>query len=793
MTKTPSPLPECWQRIAFADQAVYLNPEKPDWLVAGAEADLLLQQPAPADPAAGLARALLLNQMEGGENSRYKGRAAHLALNGLRECWFHLTSRCNLACTHCLFASSPESSDSLDPALLQKGLAEARALGCRLFYFTGGEPFVYQGFSKIVSQLLEDQDIHVVILTNGLLLDKHLDSLNTLPRDRIHLQISLDGLAEHHDQLRGKGNFQRLMAVLDNLHKNHFATTLSVAVNRVNFNDLADITSLAARKKISNLHFLWHFVRGNGSAAQFVSAAEIFPELIKAQAVAAAHGLTIDNIETVRSQVFSSPGTRFDLSNAGWESLAVGSDGNIYPSPALVGITELAAGNLAAGLEPVWRDSPIMKRIRNSTLLDSAAASHRPLRFLTGGGDIDHSYLHGGQFVGHDPYQELYESIALWLMTSQAARYPLRNPAEISLRMGDSRHDCPDGGREVSLTHCNCVVSISGNDGHQQVREFYGQAARRTNSDIANPFGPDSGSLTFIPTKSKSRSYGCGSPVTEALPRPGETLVDLGSGSGVECFIAAEKVGPKGRVFGIDMTEDMLILARESQKEVAGKLGYDNLEFRHGYLEKITLEDNIADAVISNCVINLSPDKRGTFHEIFRILKPGGRLVVSDIVTDRQIPVSIRNNQQFRGECLGGALQQEQLLAMLRAAGFTGTELLRRFPYRQEDGTRFYSLTFRCRKPEDGEEISVIYRGPLEAVMTGSGILLYKGRKTMLNRDLAAQLDQSLFVLGADGEIANLPKGLALCCGSAPGSNNPEPVETCCNGTTLKLKQITEG
>lgn len=767
MTKTLISPADHWQRLVFDGQPVYISSEKPDWFVPGAGADHLLQNHARRG-SADLSQTMLFNQIEDKETSVYGGRANCLALDRLRECWFHLTSRCNLACGHCLFGSSPASSETLPPDLLRQGLREARELGSNLLYFTGGEPFVYPDFPAIITELLTDPEVHVVILTNGLLLAQYLPLLRALPRERLHLQISLDGLEEHHDSLRGPGTFKRLMAVLDLLGQHHILITLAVAVNRINVKDLALITELAARKKVTSLHFLWHFVRGNGTAGQFVEPGEIFPELLKAQAVAEQHGITIDNIETLRSQVFNSPGTRFDLSNTGWESLAVGPDGKIYPSPALVGVAELAAGALGDGLEQVWRHSPMMARIRSASLVDSPAAKGRPLRFLTGGGDMDHSYLAGGQFAGGDPYVELYEAIVLWLITERARSYPVRNTNEIQLRMGDVRRDCPDGGREVALTHCNCVIAVSGDDGHQAVRAFYGQAARQTNHDITNPFGPEGLTLAIIPVESKSRSYGCGSPVHEAALKAGETVVDLGSGSGVECFIAAEKVGPSGRVVGIDMTPEMLALARESQKEVIRQLGYNNLEFCGGFLEDIPLAAGGADVVLSNCVINLSPDKRRTLHEIFRVLKPGGRLVVSDIVTDQPIPARIRNNEKLRGECLGGAMQQEQLLAMLRATGFAGTRLIKRFPYRQEGGVQFYSLTFSCCKPKASEQVNVCYRGPFEAVMLANGTLLAKGRKTRLNRAVAAQLGDDLFILGEQGQVLNLAAHDSCCAKPAP-------------------------
>lgn len=790
---------EEWQRLEQDGTPVYVQPEKPDWFVPDHEADCLLQElqqgKNPAACNAGisekdlggrmLAARRLVSQLTAGPVSPYRGRAELLTLNSLKECWFHLTDRCNLACHHCLFASSPAQTAALSPEVLAQGLAEARALGCTLFYFTGGEPFVYPGFVGMMAELLADPKVHVVALSNGLLIREHRAGLAALPRDRFHLQLSLDGLAERHEALRGKGSFAGLLESLGLLKEADFPITLSVAVSRANVGELAEIVAFAAGQGISNIHLLWHFVRGKGSQEQFVSPPLILPEVIRAQEMAEKMRVRIDNVESLRSQVFSTPGTRHDLSNAAWESLAVGPDGLIYPSPALVGIADLACGALAEGLETVWRHSPVLEKIRQASLIDSAAYQANPLRFLVGGGDLDHSYLTGGALVGHDPYVELYNGLALWLISRQARQYPVRAKGELLLRMGEVRHDCPDTGREVALTHCNCVISLSDDLGHSTVREFYGRAALTPNEEIVNPFAPDQALANFIPAESRKKSYGCGSPVRDAAPQPGEVLVDLGSGSGVECFMAAPQVGPTGRVIGIDMTEEMLHLAEVAKATVARRLGYDNVEFKKGFLEDIPLPDSTAGVVISNCVINLSPDKRQTLHEIFRILKPGGRLVVSDIVTDGPIPVVIKNNERFRGECLGGALRQEDLLAMLRGAGFAGASLIKRFPYRIEGETRFYSLTFRAYKPEEARKAEVIYRGPFAAVWTESGAMLLKGRRATVDLSEAESLAESLFVLDAQGAVANLTLENSCCAPPAEAGTAILPLLQsggCCGG-----------
>ncbi|MDF1614942.1 DUF5714 domain-containing protein [Desulfurivibrio dismutans] len=825
-----------WQRLTCDGRSIYVHPEKPDWVVVNDRADELLQAlqgvgssgslgeaVCAVSRGAGLSEQNLAGNLLAAERLRsrldepappYPGRAELLrggtsALPTLKECWFHLTNNCNLACRHCLFASRPGlAAESLPAELLRRGLAEARELGCRLFYFTGGEPFTYPDFTAVLAELLADPDHHAVVLTNGLLLADHLPALQKLPSQRLHLQLSLDGLAEQHDQLRGRGSFARLVETLQLLRRHGPAVTLAVAVNRANIEQLPALVDFAADQGVGNLHLLWHFVRGQGSREQFVPPAEILPRLLAAQERAEARGVLIDNVETLRGQVFSSPGTRYDLANTAWESLTVGPDGRVYPSPALVGINELDCGLLTDGLARVWQQSPVLRQIRAASLQDSEVYRQNPLKFLVGGGDLDHSYLAGGELIGHDPYLELYNGLTLWLIARQAASYPENinqplgqqgggsaeeggageesssvgrepghrgQPPALLLAMGEVRHDCPDGGAAVSFTHCNCVISLAQGQGHGHgpVRDFYAAAARSARDDILNPLAPEQALATFIPEESRRKSYGCGSPVHDAAPQPGEVLVDLGSGSGVECFIAARAVGPTGRVYGIDMTDEMLALAEKSKAAVVRELGGDNVEFKKGLLEAIPLPDDCADVVISNCVINLSPDKRRVFYEILRTLKPGGRLVVSDIVTDQPVPVAIKNNVRLRGECLGGAMRQEDLLAMLQCCGFVGGRLLKRFPYRQEGDTRFYSLTFAADKPVEPQSLEVIYRGPFAAVQTASGVLLRQGQRVRAELNESERRDETIFVVDDRGAFTNLPMGDG-CCSPAP-KGDPAP------------------
>ena len=202
---------------------------------------------------------------------------------------------------------------------------------------------------------------------------------------------------------------------------------------------------------------------------------------------------------------------------------------------------------------------------------------------------------------------------------------------------------------------------------HAAVREHYGELARTSNSCCATGSSTlyDGDLIQAVPTEVSGFSLGCGDPITLAKLQPGETVLDLGSGGGLDCFLAARQVGESGRVIGVDMTPDMLSKARSN----AERLKVQNVEFREGYLEALPIEDHSVDVVISNCVINLSPDKPQVFREVFRVLRPGGRVAVSDIVTNGVLPEAVQKSMESWGACVAGALDQRDYVRGLRDAG----------------------------------------------------------------------------------------------------------------------------
>eukprot|EP01102_Stenamoeba_stenopodia_P010450 TRINITY_DN3148_c0_g1_i1.p1 TRINITY_DN3148_c0_g1~~TRINITY_DN3148_c0_g1_i1.p1 ORF type:complete len:305 (-),score=77.36 TRINITY_DN3148_c0_g1_i1:477-1364(-) len=208
----------------------------------------------------------------------------------------------------------------------------------------------------------------------------------------------------------------------------------------------------------------------------------------------------------------------------------------------------------------------------------------------------------------------------------------------------------------------------------EAVRDRYGRVAReemteersRATKEIASSFGYSEEELSLIP-EGANMGLSCGNPTALAHLKPGETVVDLGSGGGMDCFIASSKVGAEGKVIGIDMTADMINLAKSN----AIKRNITNTEFRLGRIEALPLDDELADVVISNCVINLVPDKKRAFAEIYRVLKPGGRLAVSDIALKKDLPAEIKQSVAALVGCIAGAQLVDHMERDLKEAGFS--------------------------------------------------------------------------------------------------------------------------
>jgi arsenite methyltransferase len=302
------------------------------------------------------------------------------------------------------------------------------------------------------------------------------------------------------------------------------------------------------------------------------------------------------------------------------------------------------------------------------------------------------------------------------------------------------------------------------------VKERYGAAAVAQEPALCCPVNYDPQYLKIIPAEVIERDYGCGDP--SRYLRPGETVLDLGSGTGKICFIAAQVVGQKGRVIGVDMTDAMLEVARRNAPVVAERVGFANVEFRKGRIQDLALDldalearlqarpiasandflevealadelrikqplvaSDSVDVVVSNCVLNLVDprSKRQLFEEICRVLRKGGRAVISDIVSDEEVPEAMQLDPELWSGCISGAMTEEGFLAAFEAAGFYGIRILKRDvePWRTVEGIEFRSVTVEAFKGKQGpcfeRNQAVIYRGPFKEVLDDDGHRMERG------------------------------------------------------------------
>ncbi len=318
-----------------------------------------------------------------------------------------------------------------------------------------------------------------------------------------------------------------------------------------------------------------------------------------------------------------------------------------------------------------------------------------------------------------------------------------------------------------------------------EVKDRYQQGANEREAILCCPVDYDPQYLKIIPQDVLDRDYGCGDPSRYA--RKGDVVLDLGSGGGKICFIASQIVGPEGKVIGVDMTDDMLELARTTAPVIAEKTGYANVEFRRGHIEDLRTDldvldarlkqtpvgsadafeklldeveiegkanpmiaDNSVDLIVSNCVLNLVSDekKKQLFAEMFRVLKPGGRVAVSDIVSDEISPEHLKKDARLWSGCISGALQELEFVEALGAAGFHGMTIdkYEEAPWQVVEGIEYRSVTLLAYKAEEGPAFdknqAVIYRGPWKSVTDDNGNIYERGERMAVSSKTFAIMQQ---------------------------------------------------
>jgi len=330
----------------------------------------------------------------------------------------------------------------------------------------------------------------------------------------------------------------------------------------------------------------------------------------------------------------------------------------------------------------------------------------------------------------------------------------------------------------------------------QAVRDRYSDAAQKKVPALCCPVDYDASYLKVLPQELIERDYGCGDP--SKYVRPDETVLDLGSGGGKICYVASQIVGREGRVIGIDMNDDMLALARRYQAPIGDRIGYHNVEFHKGRIQDLALDldrfeshlaeqpvssaadwaradayadelrrtapmvaDASIDVVISNCVLNLvdAKDRQQLFAELFRVLRRGGRAVISDIVSDEAVPAHLQNDPQLWSGCISGALVEHDFLKAFEAAGFYGARIVVRQqePRAVVEGIEFRSMTVEAFKGKEGacldQHQAVIYNGPWKSVTDDDGHVLRRGVRTAVCGKTHAIYTRAPY----DGQITPVP------------------------------------
>ncbi len=627
---------------------------------------------------------------------------------------------------------------------------------------------------------------------------KHLKRLATYDANAFQLQISLDGpTAEINNPIRGNGTFDATVRGIKEVIGLGFSPTLTTVVNRANVTHLPAMVKLASSLGIKNIHLLLSHHRGRALGTENLAsptASALLQAFKMVKRLSDQADMTFDNYDVLLGQLLGPSGVKRDLSNAAYESLCVYADNQVYPSAALAGIPALRMGNPdEIPLKEIWQNAALAEEIRDCTVQKKTKCKDCYLKHLCGGGDIEHTYLYSGQFMGEDPFSEFHEQWILELLFEFSQKKSRQKTASgydrplIFSAMGEGallEEITPGassvGGFEVSLSRSACVLSVDLDHSRRVVSDFYGDAADVPQPALCCPDIYPASDSAHIPQEVMDISYGCGSPIGLADVSAGETMVDLGSGGGIDCFIAAKKVGKTGKVVGIDMTDQMLREANEAKTKVTANLGFENVRFKKGYLEDIPLPDQFADLITSNCVINLSPDKKQVFVEIWRVLKNFGRIVVSDTISEKPVPEGMRANPRLWGECVSGALTEAEYIAKMEQAGFYGLSILKRSLWKEVEGYRFFSVVIRGYKFEKqagcryiGQEAT--YLGPMQAVIDEEGHLFPRDQAISVCTDTAQKLQKppyqsAFFVTEGDAAMGHTQEIDSACC---------EP-ETCC-------------
>jgi radical SAM protein with 4Fe4S-binding SPASM domain len=672
------------------------------------------------------------------DRPEYKGRSSVIAPRKLDELWLYYTMACNLRCKHCLVNAGKGLKKELTTEEFKKVVDEGIKLGVKRFYITGGEPFIKEGIFDLMKYITKTKRRELIVLTNATLFDdRKIAALRKLVSPKLLLQVSLEGPnAEIHDKLRGKGSFDKAVEGIKKLISIGITPIVSTAISKLNEKDIARTSRFLSKLGIQEHNVLWMHAKGRGANNLddlYVPSENIARAMKKLKKEYKEQEVIFDNVESLKVRVRTKRGRKNDLCNNCYEKICVNSDGHVYPCASLNGDRNFDAGSVRKeSLKDIWLNSKVMEKGRDNSVQNKPECRDCYLEYFCGGGCTSHSYYASevdtgkGSVTALDPYCSTYKSMfedIIWELASEGVTpqngkgyaAPLVYNAMDSKLPGHLGAGIKsiDKNFEVGCYHCSCVLSVEVEDdeevckpeikGHvtKTVKKKFSNAAYNPVADYYCPTGYDPKDLAHIPNEVLDVSYGCGNPAALADIKKGETIVDLGAGGGIDCFIAAKRLGKKGKVIGIDMTDEMLEKARESSGKVGEVLGYDIVEFRTGNIMELPVDSDSVDLVISNCVINLTEDKDKVLEEIYRILKPGGRFIISDIVSDKPVPGYLKRDKELWNACLSGALTDRKFTEVAENAGFSNVTMTNNYLYKKVEFIEFYSITLKGSKPQE--------------------------------------------------------------------------------------------
>jgi uncharacterized protein len=689
------------------------------------------------------------------------------------------TYQCNSRCPYCFIGDAigqetlmtDETMDLAFAAIDQ--LAEERGQGCtKQLSLFGGEPLIdTPNQRRVVERIMLkgfERGFLIDIVSNGFDLVHYIDMLKKYAVDKV--QVTFDGMREYHNTRRRavdkRGpSFDRIVAGVDAALEKGLPLNVRVLLDRNSIKELPQLVNFFKEKGwFGNRNFSIHI----GS---------VF-DCFKCQpGKETAKHLEVREGNEALYQICSNDRSIADLLQIDWQGIrrflytgklfpptyktcfggtrmfAFDMNGGIYACETTAGRPEYSIGTFSPTLT---LNRELMAALDERHILNIPACQKCPQALLCAGGCTFNAVVNYGSLLAPG-----------CRMLKETLQYGFDYYwPEIKERLDLQENGAP-AAQSNGGSCCSQPATTMPSAG--TVKDFYAHAAESPQTFLCCPTKYDPELVAHIPEEVLSRSYGCGSPALEAGIAPADVVVDLGCGAGVDAFIVAKLVGPQGRVVGVDKTEEMINRAQQNAQTVAVNLGHDVTEFLQGSLEQVPLEDSFADVVISNCVLNLSHDKPQAFREIFRILKPGGRFVISDAVSDKVVPEELRRDSALWNQCVSGALSYEEFVAAAREAGFEGMNIKNERTWKEVGGVRFYTAILEGYRSQKGATCvfkgqKAIYTGPLSSVTDDAGHIFPRGVTVEVCTDTAAALGREPYagmflVIEPESETAT-----AACC-----------------------------